>query len=292
MAYQPVTEEDRRWASTEDSQPLFRGPCGPFFNWLDRTSSFMQEQPTARNVLLFAFILIGMFMLNMLLDDEHIAVLTSGAKFCADKADLLEKVNHRCQVRNKFALAFLSGAPWVKCASFTRGATLLEASADSNGARWYDLDDKNKVRRSHAPRMESNVEFRSQQAPFPCILNAIDRSLRPLGHSGRFLREPVPHRRRGRAAGRLLLRVVQSDLRVERRHLPARRLLLQARIAGPAAGPRTPTRPRAALIPSKPLVSPSRLAHSLSAPRKRGRKGEREGERRGWGGRRKRGRFP
>jgi hypothetical protein len=152
MAYQPVTEEDRQWASAENPQPLFRGPCGPFFNWLDRMSNIVQEQPIARNALLFGIVLVGMFMMNMLLDDEHVAVLSSGAKVCADKADYFEKVNHRCQVRNKFALAFLNGAQWVKCAEFTRGATLLEASADSKGVRWYDIDDKSKVGHYHDRR--------------------------------------------------------------------------------------------------------------------------------------------
>ena len=145
MTYQPVTEEDRRWASTERDQPLFRGPCGPFFNWLDRIAGLIQEQPITRNILLFGIIFIGMFMMNLLLDDEQIPVLSSGANVCADKSDFLEKANHRCQVRNKFATAFLKGAPWVKCAAFTRGATLLEDSVDSDGIRWYDLDDKDKV---------------------------------------------------------------------------------------------------------------------------------------------------
>ncbi len=145
MTYQPVTEEDSRWATTEADQQLYSAPCGSLWVWVDRISNLNNEQPITRNVLLFGIILLGMFMLNLLLDDEHIAVLTSGAKVCADKADFLEKVNHRCQVRNKFATAFLNGAPWVKCASFTRGATLLAASADSNGVRWYDIDDKNKV---------------------------------------------------------------------------------------------------------------------------------------------------
>jgi hypothetical protein len=128
---------------------------------LDRVSSILKDQPITRNVLLIGIVLIGMWMLNMLLDDEHIAVLTAGGKICAEKTDYLEKVNHRCQVRNKFAVAYLNGEPWVKCAAFTRGATLLERSPDKDGNRWYDIDDKTKV----TPAFQSSSHAAAPPAP-------------------------------------------------------------------------------------------------------------------------------
>eukprot|EP00283_Hemiselmis_rufescens_P000459 CAMPEP_0173468718 /NCGR_PEP_ID=MMETSP1357-20121228/76993_1 /TAXON_ID=77926 /ORGANISM="Hemiselmis rufescens, Strain PCC563" /LENGTH=330 /DNA_ID=CAMNT_0014436943 /DNA_START=511 /DNA_END=1503 /DNA_ORIENTATION=- len=90
------------------------------------------------------FVLIACIV-NSVVGDESVPVLSRGKGVCAGDRDLLQKSSLRCRVVNKLAVGFLNGEDWVRCADFTRGAKLLRSRRDEAGDYWYSVSDMHKI---------------------------------------------------------------------------------------------------------------------------------------------------
>eukprot|EP00961_Rhodomonas_salina_P159222 2144117-Rhodomonas_salina.1 len=143
--YETVSDEDRRWATGSHSERVFRGPLGPVLNWVDETVDSFRSQPPMKQVLVGVAVFLCVALINVVIEDEHVAVLVRGGEACAMEKDMLEKANHRCRVEDKLALGFLRKQNWVQCGDFSRGAQLLQKNKDDNDQFWYDVADKHKV---------------------------------------------------------------------------------------------------------------------------------------------------
>jgi hypothetical protein len=81
-----------RWRSSE---PIFRGPCGPLFNWIDYAIEALRHQTPMRAALIFVGVILVGGLLNAFVEDETVNVLSPGGEECAGGRDLLEKATHR-----------------------------------------------------------------------------------------------------------------------------------------------------------------------------------------------------
>jgi hypothetical protein len=81
-----------RWGTSE---PIFRGPCGPLFNWIDYVIESLRHQTPIKAALILVGVLIVGALINSVVEDETVNVITAGGDHCAGGRDLYEKANHR-----------------------------------------------------------------------------------------------------------------------------------------------------------------------------------------------------
>jgi hypothetical protein len=143
--YVEVSDADRRWAASNHDGRIFRGPLGPFLTWVDQSIDSFRAQPPVKQVLIGCAAILVVALVNVMVEDEHVAVLVRGQGACAMEKDLLQKADHKCRVEDKLALGFLRNQGWVECGDFSRGAQLLQQSKDADNNFWYDVEDKHKV---------------------------------------------------------------------------------------------------------------------------------------------------
>ena len=116
--------------------------CTPFFKAVRRGSP---GAVTCLLVILFCVLFVG----QMVVKDETVDIkhLIPPGALCANQEDMYDDETKVCQLRNKYAYAYLLGHSWVMCAPNMQGAKLLRVGEDKFGNFWYGTDKREEVRK-------------------------------------------------------------------------------------------------------------------------------------------------
>jgi hypothetical protein len=93
-----------------------------------------------------------LFAGQMLVKDETVDVrealhLIPPGAMCANQEDMYDDETRVCQLRNKYAYAYLLGHSWVMCAPNMEGAQALRVGEDRFGNFWYGTEKREEVRK-------------------------------------------------------------------------------------------------------------------------------------------------
>jgi hypothetical protein len=95
-----------------------------------------------------------LFAGQMLVKDETVDVtqalnqhLIPPGAMCANQEDMYDDETRVCQLRNKYAYAYLLGHSWVMCAPNMDGAHALRVGEDKFGNFWYGTEKREEVRK-------------------------------------------------------------------------------------------------------------------------------------------------
>ena len=89
---------------------------------------------------------------QMLVKDETVDIrhLIPPGALCANQEDMYDDETHVCQLRDKFAYAYLLGHSWVMCAPNMDGARALRVGEDKFGNFWYGTEKREEVRKFYS----------------------------------------------------------------------------------------------------------------------------------------------
>ena len=95
-------------------------------------------------VVLFCVLFAG----QMIVKDDTVDIkhLIPPGALCANQEDMYDDETRVCQLRNKYAYAYLLGHSWVMCAPNMEGAKVLRVGEDQFGNFWYATEKREDVR--------------------------------------------------------------------------------------------------------------------------------------------------
>ena len=85
MAYIPVTDEDRLWATEGGSEERIFGPCAIVVAWVNSAVYWIQDQSGMQKIAMLLGVLCVLGILNGFIEDEQMSILVPGDGVCADK---------------------------------------------------------------------------------------------------------------------------------------------------------------------------------------------------------------